>query len=135
MEKMEQEPVAGAAGVRVASNERISQARHCKSYAKKKIVQAWPTIVDQLIEKASGGSYNHAKLLVEVSGIQEDETKPVRKPDTLVKILLEKLGEKERGEPAGEQMIDKRRQQRDVTGWFRERDEKGRWLGKDEKAG
>jgi hypothetical protein len=64
------------------------------------------------------------KLLVEVSGIKDDEKKPVRKPDTLMKILLEKLGGKQRSEKHRPQS-ERRRPQRD---------EKGRWLRKDDTA-
>ncbi|HXB61495.1 MAG TPA: hypothetical protein VNU94_01425 [Acidobacteriaceae bacterium] len=72
------------------------QTRNCKRYAKKRVSEEWPEIVDKLVKNAKTGSYNHTKLLVEVSGIKDEENKPVRRGRSkLTKILLKKLSEKE----------------------------------------
>ncbi|HEY0306819.1 MAG TPA: hypothetical protein VGB94_01540 [Acidobacteriaceae bacterium] len=108
---------------KAASNETTPQTgpvpKDCKLYAKQRMLEVWPGIVDKLVEQAEAGSYNHTKLLVEVSGIKdEDEMPPQRKPDSMMKILLKRLGKKaqENGDGGRE------------AGW--PRDGKGRWLPK-----
>lgn len=72
------------------------RTKNCKRYAKQQVSEEWPEIVKGLVTKAKHGSYNHTKLLVEVSGIKDEEVKPVRRGQSrLTKILLKKLGEKE----------------------------------------
>ena len=72
------------------------RTKNCKRYAKKRVAEEWPEIVDGLVKGAKTGSYNHTKLLVEVSGIKDEESKPVRRGrGKLTKILMKKLSEKE----------------------------------------
>lgn len=73
-------------------------AKRTKSFkkdARERAAEDWPEIVDKLVKKAKTGSYNHTKLLVEVSGIKDEEMEPVRKGrSTVSKLLLKKLREK-----------------------------------------
>jgi len=73
-----------------------AKAKSCKRYAKERVAEEWPGIVDELVKSAKGGSYNHTKLLVEVSGIKDEDVKPARGGKSgLSKMLLKKLKEKE----------------------------------------
>jgi len=75
------------------------RTKNFKKAARMRVAEDWPEIVDELVTKAKKGSYNHTKLLVEVSGIKEEEMEPVRKKkDTMSKLLLKKLTEKEAGQ-------------------------------------
>jgi hypothetical protein len=81
---------------RPATKKKAKRTKDCKRYAKKRVSEEWPKIVDGLVEGAKTGSYNHTKLLVEVSGIKDEEKKPVRRGRSkLSKILMKKLTEKE----------------------------------------
>lgn len=76
----------------------VKRTKNFKKAARTRVAEDWPEIVDELVTKAKKGSYNHTKLLVEVSGIKEEEIEPVRKKkDTMSKILMKKLTEKEAG--------------------------------------
>lgn len=80
----------------VAKKKAAKRTKNCKRYAKKRVTEDWPGIVDELVTKAKAGSYNHTKLLVEVSGIKEEEVKPVKKGRSkLTNILMKRLTEKE----------------------------------------
>jgi hypothetical protein len=80
----------------VAKKKTAKRTKSCKRYAKERVSEEWPEIVKKLVTKAKTGSYNHTKLLVEVSGIKDEESRPVRRGHSkLAKILLKKLSEKE----------------------------------------
>ena len=75
---------------------KTAKTKNCKRYAKERVKEEWPAIVRNLVTNAKKGSYNHTKLLVEVSGIKDEEVKPARGGKSkLTKILLKKLSEKE----------------------------------------
>jgi len=81
---------------KAAPKKAVKRTKNCKKYAKKRVSEEWPEIVDELVKSAKTGSYNHAKLLVEVSGIKDEESKPARRGQSAVtKMLLKKLSEKE----------------------------------------
>lgn len=81
---------------KTAPKKAVKRTKNCKRYAKKRVAEEWPGIVDQLVNGAKSGSYNHAKLLVEVSGIKEEDMKPAKRGQSrLTKVLLKTLNEKE----------------------------------------
>jgi len=80
----------------VAKKKAKKRTKNCKRYAKERVKEEWPEIVKNLVSKAKKGSYNHTKLLVEVSGIKDEDVKPARSGKSgLSKMLLKKLKEKE----------------------------------------
>jgi hypothetical protein len=66
--------------------------------ARRELAKAWELIVNVLISRTKEGSYNHAKLLMELSGVLDDEVKPARRRSSLTQLLMKKLGEKEAGD-------------------------------------
>ena len=86
---------AKAKGRKTSAKKRAAP-KNCKKYAKTAVRKDWPEIVDTLVKSAKRGSYNHTKLLVEVSGIKDEpvEAEPEGKRESVAKLLLEKLMEK-----------------------------------------
>ncbi len=81
-----------------APKKTVKRTKSFKKDARECAAEVWPEIVTELVRKAKAGSYNHTKLLVEVSGIKDEEVQPVRRRrDTVSKLLLKKLKEKESG--------------------------------------
>jgi hypothetical protein len=112
----------------VASKKKSLKPKNCRRYAKECGSEAWPGIVEKLVKKAEEGSYNHTKLLVEVSGIKDEDKKPVRrKGDSVVRTLVKKLTDTG-GDSAGGQ-------RKDGSGWLQPRDNKGRWTKTEAAAG
>ena len=73
----------------------VPRTKNCKGYAKRRVEEAWPEIVNSLVESAKEGKYNETKLLVEVSGIKDAKKPAKRKSSGVAKMLLKKLSEKE----------------------------------------
>ena len=73
-----------------------AKTKNCKRYAKERVTEEWPEIVKKLVTKAKTGSYNHTKLLVEVSGIKDEEIQRARRGGSaMTKLLMKRLSEKE----------------------------------------
>ena len=78
--------------------------------AQRKVLAAWPGIVDSLIAKAMEGSYQHAKFLAESARLAETAQADALTldPEELAqRVLQEMLGESERqeslrGHPTGQ---------------------------------
>lgn len=70
--------------------------RQCRAYARRRLAEAAPALVDALLKEAEGGSVQHLKSLMELSGItKEPAVAPVkrrRRGKTLARQLLEKWG-------------------------------------------
>ncbi len=70
--------------------------RQCRNYARKRIAEAAPELVDVFMEKAKGGSVQHFKSLMELSGLTKAEVAPKvkqRRGKSLAGRLLEELRE------------------------------------------
>lgn len=71
--------------------------RHCRTFAKKRVAEAMPELIDVLISKAKAGSVPHVKALVEISGLTQRDPaegkKPKRRGKSYMGALLEELGE------------------------------------------
>ncbi len=70
--------------------------RHCRNYARKRIAEAAPELVDVFMAKAKGGSVQHFKSLMELSGLTQKEVAPKtpqRRGKSMATRLLEELGE------------------------------------------
>jgi hypothetical protein len=70
--------------------------RYCREYARKRLAEAAPKLVDAFLEKSIGGSVQHLKLLIELTGITKDPVVPAvkrRRGKTIAAQLLEELGE------------------------------------------
>jgi hypothetical protein len=132
-----QKPVEAAEETNGASNETIPQATKWKGYARKKTSEEWVGIVNKLVEQAKKGSYNHMKLLVEVSGIKDADKPAQKKRDGAAAILLKKLMEKERCGSAEreEAAVGGAAAEKRKDSWRRERDDKGHWVKREKSAG
>lgn len=81
---------------KAAPKKAVKRTKNCKRYAKQRVAEEWPEIVAGLVKNAKDGSYNHTKLLVEVSGIKDEEVKTARRGrSSMVEILMKRLTEKE----------------------------------------
>ena len=71
--------------------------RGCRTFARNRMAEAMPEIVEALVDKAKAGSVAHAKALAELSGftrnVQVEPKKAKRRGKTFVGALLEELGE------------------------------------------
>ena len=70
--------------------------RYCRTYARKRLAEAAPQVVDAFLEKAKDGSVQHLKTLLELTGIMKDPVKPKvvkRRGKTLARQLLDEWGE------------------------------------------
>lgn len=75
----------------------------CQDFAKEELAAAWPAIVKGFVQQAKQGSLNHAKFIVDFSGLKE-ERKNVTQPTrlSLSERLMQSLeryemAEKDRG--------------------------------------
>lgn len=57
------------------------------------ILQAAPGIIGKMIEKANDGSYQHAKFLFDLAGIELQEPAEDEEEGDLAGLLLKELGE------------------------------------------
>jgi hypothetical protein len=72
------------------------RARHCREYARKRLAEAAPKLVDAFLKKSIGGSVQHLKVLMDLTGItKEPVVAPVtkRRGKTIARQLLDELGE------------------------------------------
>lgn len=70
--------------------------RYCREYARKRLAEAAPKLVDAFLKKSIGGSVQHLKVLLEMTGIAKEPVVPVvkkRRGKTIAQQLLEELGE------------------------------------------
>ena len=83
--------------VRMPSAVGAPRPKCCRTFARKRLAEAMPEIVEVLVNKAKGGSVAHTKALAELSGLNRREAeaeKPVRRRGkSFVGALLEELGE------------------------------------------
>ncbi len=63
---------AGAQAAKTGSG-RALRPTQCRSFAQKRMAQAFPEIVDRFIEEAKLGSIAHAKALAAMSGMDQKE--------------------------------------------------------------
>ncbi len=72
--------------------------RYCRVFARKRMAEAMPEVVEALIGKAKEGSVPHTKLLAELSGFTRGEVTPKvvkRRSGMLAGMSLEDLGDDE----------------------------------------
>ena len=65
--------------------------RYCRTYARKRVAEALPAIVEKFAEEAKKGSIQHMKILTKLGGLDQGET-PVakkRRPKSIMAKLLE----------------------------------------------
>lgn len=77
--------------------------RHCRTYARKRVAEVLPRIVEKFAQEAMQGSVSHAKALMTLGGLDRGEVEPVvkrRRGKSFVKLLMERL-DKDRAEEAG----------------------------------
>ena len=71
--------------------------RNCRTFARRRMAESLPEIVEALVDKAKGGSVAHAKALAELSGLTKAETvapkAAKRRGKSFAGMLLEELGE------------------------------------------
>ena len=71
--------------------------KYCRTFARNRMAEAMPEIVEALVDKAKAGSVAHAKALAELSGLTKAETaspKAVkRRGKSFAGMLLEQIGE------------------------------------------
>lgn len=70
-----------------------TKPEECQDFAKVELAAAWPAIVRGFVHQAKQGSYNHAKFIVEFSGLKEERKKSRREATsrTLSQILMKQL--------------------------------------------
>jgi hypothetical protein len=70
--------------------------RYCRSYAKKKVAAALPLIAEAFLEEAKKGSIQHAKVLMQLSGLDVKENPKNARPrgKSLAGELLKELRKK-----------------------------------------
>ena len=93
----------GLEGETEARPKKKLQPRTCRKFARVRVAEALPDILDCFVEKAKAGSVAHAKLLTSLGGLDGVEKPAVRKPrgKSMVALLLERLGEKPEPKDAG----------------------------------
>lgn len=70
--------------------------RQCRDYARKRLAESAPALVDAFLREARGGSVQHLKALMDLTGITKDPVKPKvkrRRGKSVAAQLLEELGE------------------------------------------
>jgi hypothetical protein len=81
---------------------RVLMPENCRSFAKRRVAEALPLIAEKFVEEAKKGSIQHAKVLMQLSGLDVKENpKHVRpKGKSLAGELLEALRKRqeERGQ-------------------------------------
>ena len=65
--------------------------RYCRVFARKRIAEEMPTLIDMLLDQARQGSLGHLKVLVQLAGLDKGEVKPKvqRREKSLEAILME----------------------------------------------
>jgi len=86
-----------------AARKQRARPGECKRVTKEKMTDAWTMIVDELVVRAKMGSYNHTKMLVELSGINDEEAELPREriQISLSEILKKELQQQSKTEAAG----------------------------------
>lgn len=71
----------------------VPQARHCRTYTRRRVAEALPEIVEKFLKEAKAGSVPHAKALASLGGLDKGDVKaaPKRRGKTFAGLLLEKL--------------------------------------------
>ncbi len=62
--------------------------KNLKRLTKTKAAEAWPNIMDTMVKKAKQGSVNHAKFLVDLGGLKDEEPQKQKPEKTLSGVLL-----------------------------------------------
>jgi len=65
--------------------------KYCRTYARKRVAEALPEIVDAFAEEAKKGSVAHMKMLANLGGLDKGETPAVkrRRGKSVVRRLLD----------------------------------------------
>ncbi len=65
--------------------------RYCRTYARKRVAEALPAIVEKFAEEAKKGSIPHMKILTKLGGLDQGEMSVVKKrrPKSIMAKLLE----------------------------------------------
>ena len=65
--------------------------RYCRTYARKRVAEALPAIVEKFAEEAKKGSIQHMKILTKLGGLDQGEMPAPRKrrPKSIMAKLLE----------------------------------------------
>ena len=65
--------------------------RYCRVFARKRIAEEMPQLVDMLLEQSKQGSLGHLKMLVQLGGLDKGEVTPKvqRREKSLEAILME----------------------------------------------
>jgi hypothetical protein len=87
-------------GVRKRVKEAVLMPENCKSFAKRRMAEALPLIAEKFVEEAKKGSIQHAKVLMQLSGLDVKEnpkyarTKGKSLAGRLLKALRKRQGER-----------------------------------------
>lgn len=81
------------------TSERPLRPMHCRSFARRRMAEAYPEIVDRFIREAKQGSIAHAKALAALSGLDRPEAAQpgpalkgrARRRSSLTKMLMDEL--------------------------------------------
>jgi hypothetical protein len=68
--------------------------KYCRTFARARIAEALPQIVEKFTEEAAKGSIAHAKVLMKIGGLDTGDVAPkstARRGKSMVKLLLENL--------------------------------------------
>jgi hypothetical protein len=72
------------------------RARHCRAYARRRLAEAAPELMEVFLKKAKGGSVQHLKTLMELTGIMKDPVVPAvkkkRRGKSMSALLQEEMG-------------------------------------------
>jgi hypothetical protein len=87
----------------VESRVATPKPRYCRTFARKRVAEALPAIVEKFAEEAKKGSIQHMKILTKLGGLDQGEMPKPRKrrPKSIMAKLLEDL-RKPMGEDEGE---------------------------------
>jgi hypothetical protein len=70
------------------------QPKYCRTFARARIAEALPQIVEKFTEEAAKGSIAHTKVLMKIGGLDTGDLAPkeTRRPGkSVIKVLLENL--------------------------------------------
>jgi|GEM_PF-6945838 len=80
--------------------------RNLRFITKKKMRDAWPTIIDTMVEKAEKGSVNHAKFIVDLGGIKDKPAERKQAEKSFAALLKEELKKKQNAEKAPKKPVE-----------------------------
>ncbi len=78
---------------------------HCRTFARKRVAEVLPRIVERFAQEAMQGSVAHAKALMTLGGLDRGEVQPAVKPrrrKSFAKLLMERLEKDRLREPGSE---------------------------------